>query len=161
MVARVFSCLVGLHRVAGGGIETLAGTETGTNWRTNRVTMGPMIIFDKSTLQSLRIDEACWLDAFFLPVITPLFFVETLTDLQKQVARGRTPEQAVGNLADKTPPNGCANVHQKTLCVSELLGEFTVEMGRRPIVGGGKSTVTSDHRGYFFSPSPEMQALSR
>ena len=63
--------------------------------------MGPMIIFDKSTLQSLRPDEACWLDAFYLPIVAPLFYVETLGDLEKQVAKGRTPEQVVGNLAEK------------------------------------------------------------
>jgi hypothetical protein len=120
-----------------------------------------MIIFDKSTLQSLRSDEACWLDAFYLPVITPLFFVETLADLQKQVAKGRTPEQVVGNLAEKTPPNACANVHHKTLCLSELLGHYTVEMSRRPIVGGGEPVVTGDQRGVFFAPAPEMRALAR
>jgi hypothetical protein len=34
-------------------------------------------------------------------------------------------------------------------------------MSRRPIVGGGKPVVTGDQQGVFFSPSPEMQALSR
>jgi hypothetical protein len=120
-----------------------------------------MIIFDKSMLQSLRVDEACWLDAFYLPVITPIFFVETLSDLEKQVAKGMTPEQVVGNLADKTPPNACANMHHKTLCVAELLGNYVVEMSRRPIVGGGEPVVTGDQRGVFFAPAPEMKALSR
>ncbi len=59
-----------------------------------------MIVFDKSTLQSLNVDEACWLDTFYLPIITPLFFVETLADLEKQVVKGRRPEQVVGSLAD-------------------------------------------------------------
>ena len=121
-----------------------------------------MIIFDKSTLQSLRADEACWLDAFYLPIIAPLFYyVETLGDLEKQVAKGRTPEQVVGNLAEKTPPNACANVHHRTLALAELMGDFIVTMDRRPVVGGGKPVVTEDQRGVFFAPSPEMQALSR
>jgi hypothetical protein len=55
--------------------------------------LGPILIFDKSFLQSLNVDEAVWLDNFFLTVITPLFFVETLADLEKEVHRGRTPEQ--------------------------------------------------------------------
>jgi len=120
-----------------------------------------MIIFDKSTLQSLRADEACWLDAFYFPIIAPLFYVETLGDLEKQVAKGRTPEQVVGNLAEKTPPNACANVHHRTLVLAELMGDFTVTMDRRPVVGGGKPVITEDQRGVFFAPSPEMQALSR
>lgn len=59
------------------------------------MSVGSILIFDKSTLQSLSVDESCWLDNFFRPNITPLFFVETLADLEKQVARGRTPEQTV------------------------------------------------------------------
>lgn len=123
--------------------------------------MGPQILFDKSTLQSLRVDEACWLDAFYLPIVSPLFYVETLGDLEKQVARGRTPEQVVGNLAEKTPPNACANVHHRTLAIAELMGDFDVTMDRRPIVGGGRPLITEDQRGVFFPPSPEMEALSR
>lgn len=122
--------------------------------------MGPMIVFDKSTLQSLNVDEACWLDAFYLPIITPLFYVETLADLEKQVIKGRSPEQVVGNLADKTPPNACANVHHATICIGELLG-FPVPMDRRPMVGGGQSVATADKRGVFFAEAPEMKALNR
>ena len=120
-----------------------------------------MIIFDKSTLQSLRADEACWLDAFYLPIIVPLFYVETLGDLEKQVARGRTPEQVVGNLAEKTPPNACANVHHRTLALSELVGDFTVTMDGRPVVGGSRPVATEDQRGVLIAIAPEMQALSR
>lgn len=123
--------------------------------------MGPIIIFDKSTLQSLRIDEACWLDAFYHPVITPIFFIETLADLQKQVKSGRSPEQVVGNLAEKTPPNSFPNVHHRTLCLAELLGDYTVKMNRQAIVDRGKSVLTGDQKGVFFSQPPEMQALSR
>jgi hypothetical protein len=60
---------------------------------------GPHLIFDKSALQSFSLDETNWLDNFFTAVITPLFFAETLADLEKEVGKGRTPEQVVGNLA--------------------------------------------------------------
>lgn len=120
-----------------------------------------MIIFDKSTLQSLRADEACWLDAFYLPIIVPLFYVETLGDLEKQVVKGRTAEQIVGNLAEKTPPNSAANVHHRTLAIAELTGNFVVTMDRRPVVAGGRPTVTKMQRGVFFAPSPEMEAFTR
>lgn len=53
--------------------------------------LGPILIFDKSTLQSLNPDEAMWLDNFFLTNITPLFFIEMLADLEKEVRSGRTP----------------------------------------------------------------------
>ncbi|MCA9500234.1 MAG: hypothetical protein KC588_13670 [Nitrospira sp.] len=122
--------------------------------------MGPMILFDKSTLQSLNVDEACWLDTFYLPIITPLFFVETLADLEKEVRKGRTPEQVVGNLADKTPPNACAHVDHSTICIGELLG-YPVPMDRRPVVRGGRSVATADQRGVVFVEPPEMKALNR
>jgi hypothetical protein len=56
---------------------------------------GPVLISDKSTLQSLNSDESVWLDNFFLTNITPLFYIETLADLEKEVRLGKTPEQVV------------------------------------------------------------------
>ena len=41
---------------------------------------GPTLIFDKSSLESLNLDEAVMLDNFFRSTITPLFF-PLLTDL--------------------------------------------------------------------------------
>ena len=52
--------------------------------------MGPILIFDKSTLQGLNPDEAVWLDNFFISNITPLFYTETLADLTKEMRNGRT-----------------------------------------------------------------------
>ena len=49
------------------------------------MSLGPILIFDKSTLQGLNVDEAVWLDNFFMANITPLFFIETLADLEKEV----------------------------------------------------------------------------
>jgi hypothetical protein len=51
---------------------------------------GPITIFDKSALQSLSMDESVWLDAFFLINVVPLFYVETLADLKKEVAEGKS-----------------------------------------------------------------------
>ncbi len=39
---------------------------------------GPILIFDKSALQALSLDESNWLDNFFMTNVTPLFFAETL-----------------------------------------------------------------------------------
>jgi hypothetical protein len=68
--------------------------------------MGPVTIFDKSALQALSMDEAVWFDAFFYANVVPVFYVETLADLEKQVAEGKTPEDVVGMLAEKTPYKG-------------------------------------------------------
>jgi hypothetical protein len=37
--------------------------------------MGPIVIFDKSALQALSMDEAVWFDAFFLANVVPVFYV--------------------------------------------------------------------------------------
>jgi hypothetical protein len=48
---------------------------------------GPILIFDKSTLESLSVDEAVLMDNFYLSNITPIFFVECLADLEKKMVR--------------------------------------------------------------------------
>jgi hypothetical protein len=124
------------------------------------MSIGPIIIFDKSTLESLNPDEACWLETFYLTNITPLFYVETLADLKKKVARGRTPEQVVGNLAYKTPPSGKPNVHHKELCIANFLG-YPIEMRQVPVLGRGRTVTTGDQTGVMFENAPEMVALQR
>jgi len=44
---------------------------------------GPILVFDKSALQSFSADESVLFDNFYPPVVTPLFFVETLAELDK------------------------------------------------------------------------------
>lgn len=122
--------------------------------------MGPILLFDKSTLESLTVDETVWLDAFYSPVISPLFFVETLADLEKKVQEGRTPEQVVGNLSEKTPDQGTPNVHHVRIAESELMG-YPIEMRRVPVVGGGEPVASGDRTGVVFKHPSEMEALMR
>jgi len=123
--------------------------------------MGPITIFDKSFLQSLSLDEAVLFDHFFFPVITPLFFVETLADLEKAVRQGRTPEQEVGIIAKKVPEmSGAPVIHHARLALGSLLGKSLPMNGRVPIAGGtlvkfeGKTGVVHDL-------APEAEAFSR
>jgi hypothetical protein len=65
---------------------------------------GPHLIFDKSSLESLSVDESALLDNFYTCNITPVFFVECLADLEKNIVSSKsTPEQLVGSLATRTP----------------------------------------------------------
>lgn len=125
--------------------------------------MGPNLIFDKSFLQSLNPDESVWLDAFFYTNIVPLFYIETLADLEKEVSKGRSPEQVVGNLALKTPDSSVAsNIHHRTLLIGELSNTATIDMQfGRPIVGGSRDTFVNGKRGAVFEQSPEEAALER
>ncbi len=123
--------------------------------------IGPSLIFDKSALQGLSADESMWLENFFITNITPLFFVETLADLEKEVRGGRTPEDVVGNIAHKTPDMGCVNVHHRSLIMGELMGHGKVEMSGRPIISGGKTVVLEGETGVIFQESPEVEASHR
>lgn len=125
--------------------------------------MGPVLIFDKSTLESLNPDQAMWLDQFFLTNITPLFFVETLADLEKKARNGRTPEDIVGSLAYRTPDlHSKANVHHRTLLEGELSGQAQVDMKNgRPHIGGGRYVELGNQTGVYFEASPEEEATMR
>ena len=123
--------------------------------------LGPITIYDKSALQSLIADEAVWFGNFYRANITPIFFVETLADLEKQVALGRTPESVVGGLAAKSVLFGPdINVYHGTLCAAELLGH-ELEMRGVPVVSGGRSFRFGDRRGVLLDQPLEADALQR
>lgn len=123
--------------------------------------MGPIALFDKSFLQSLSLDEAVWFDHFFSANISPLFYIETLADLDKEISQGRTPEQIVGGIAEKAPQmSGAPNVSHFDLLLANLMGEH-ISMTHRPIVGGGRRVEVEGKKGVNIDLSPEAKAFSR
>lgn len=123
--------------------------------------MGPIILFDKSLLQALSINEAVWFDHFFLHNISPVFFIETLADLEKKVRSGRTPEEEVGHIAKKTPEmSAYPNVLHHRICLANLL-ENNVTMDGHIIVSGGKPIQDGEKSGYAYELSTEAEALNR
>lgn len=125
--------------------------------------MGPILIFDKSTLQSLSLDESVWLENFFLNNITPLLYVETLGDLALGTHHsGRPAEVIISELAAKTPiQHAHPNIHHQRLVLGSLLGQ-KVEMSGRPIIDGGVTKMTPDGKlGVHFDESPETKAMNR
>ena len=122
--------------------------------------LGPTIIFDKSALESLSEDESVWLDAFYHSIITPLFYVETLADLTKEMET-RSPEDIVRIIANKVPEMGSSpTTHHRELSIGDLLG-YRVDFSRKPILSGGKSYVLNNKRGVVFDEHPELQAFQR
>ena len=122
---------------------------------------GLHLIFDKSALQSFSLDETNWLDHFYTTVITPLFYAEVLADLEKEVGKGKTPEQVVGALAHKTPDmNSTPCVHHTRLAGAVLYGEELPLNGRIPR-GQGKVVELGNQRGIYYEKSPEEDALDR
>jgi hypothetical protein len=125
------------------------------------VSAGPILIFDKSLLEALSPDEAVWLAQFYRVNMTPLFFVETLADLEKQVQGGRSPEQVVGRLAEKTTLMGAdPNVYHSRLCAGDLMGH-QVEMRNFVVRGRGRAVQKGEQKGVIFDESEESKALAR
>lgn len=123
--------------------------------------MGPMTIFDKSALQALSMDEAVWFDAFFGVNVVPVFYVETLADLEKDMAEGRNAEALVGMLAEKTPSNAYPNVHHATLIAAELAGHG-IAMDGRPVISAGElKRAKGGSVGVHVDEFPEHAALLR
>jgi hypothetical protein len=124
---------------------------------------GPFLIFDKSSLESLNLDEAVFLDNFYMSNITPLFFVECLADLEKAIRSNSTPEQLVGSLADRTPESqSYSNVHHMNLLKGELSRQFDLTSVReRVALAGGKRVQLGDKKGMIFERSKEQEAFSR
>ncbi len=120
-----------------------------------------MLIFDKSFLESLNPDEAVWLDNFFLTSITPLFFVETLADLEKNVRKGRTPEDVVGNIAYKTPDmQSHISPHHASILAGALVGH-EIPMDGRIFKAGGTLVQLNGQQGVVYKLSPEEEAFQR
>ncbi len=125
--------------------------------------MGPIALFDKSFLQSLSVDESVWFDHFFLPVVSPLFFIETLADLAKQRKDGaRTPEEEVRVIADKTPVlSGVPCAHHAQICIANLLGHEAPQHAQIPVAGGRPVRGAHGEPGVVFENSPEAEAFAR
>jgi hypothetical protein len=125
--------------------------------------MGPVALFDKSFLQSLTLDESVWFDHFFLPVVCPVFFVETLADLTKQRAPGlRSAEEEVRIIADKTPVmSGSPCVLHSQICIANLMGREAPHLGQIPLAGGRPVRSAEGKAGVVFEKSPEAEAFSR
>lgn len=124
---------------------------------------GPSLIFDKSSLESLNLDEAVMMDNFYMSTITPLFFVECLADLEKAIRSKSTPEQLVGSLANRTPDvQGNPNAHHLHILQAELHRQFDFKnvLGRVALAGGRRVQL-GDKKGVVYQQSEEAEAFMR
>lgn len=123
--------------------------------------MGPIIILDKSTLQSLSFDEIIILHKYYFLNITPVLTIEILGDLRKP-SKDTISKNKVIELANKLLPYDSAiNVYYMKLLIGSLLG-YDIKMDRRPEIGGGNPVQTKDgKRGIIIDETPEEDALWR
>ena len=118
-------------------------------------------LFDKSFLQSLSLDESVWFDQFFLANVCPLFYVETLADLNKPPRPGMRPEDEVSIIADKFPHvHGAPNLHHVTACEAELLG-YPLALDGRPLLASAQPVKQGQLTGVVIEEPPESAAFLR
>jgi hypothetical protein len=119
--------------------------------------MGPIALFDKSFLQSISTDESVWFDHFFMPIVCPVFYAETLGNLAKRPTKRGPPEMIVRDIANKFPEWGGSPCEFHTaLVINSLLGN---DIGLRyQIPRPGGRPVES---GTVFDETPEEEAFRR
>ncbi len=123
--------------------------------------MGPVLLIDKSTFQSLSRDEHAQLHGRFLLMLAPVLFSELIADLTKEKVR-ISPENEVLVLAAKFLGSGSPpTVHFRLLCADSLLGQQEVPMDGRMPVDRGELSRGPDGAALFIDLEPENKAIMR
>ena len=124
--------------------------------------MGPIIILDKSTLQSLSDEELLFLNKYFILNIPPVLVMEIWGDLAKPNKQGAISKDQVQHLAQKVYRGQSAiNAHFTHCLIGSLLGE-RVPMDRRILLPGGSPRITnSGKKGVVFEETPEEKQFNR
>lgn len=123
--------------------------------------MGPIIILDKSALQSLSIENLILLHRYYMPNIVPVLSVEILADLKKtEDLEGQ--KVIVQKLANKILSFDTSfTIFHLELLRGSLFGQ-SLKMDGRPVLRGGKRVKAKDgKRGIIFEESAEEIALRR
>ena len=98
--------------------------------------MSITLIVDKSTLQSLSVEESVWMDALFCCGVPEILHAEILADIAKKWKNERSAETEVKRLAEKLPEmRGVCIRPYVELAKEDLLGQ-TVPMTRQLPVEG-------------------------
>jgi hypothetical protein len=91
-------------------------------------------------------ERSCLVRCFLPRKRRPLFYVETLADLEKEVAACKQPEDVVGMRAEKTPSGAVPNVYHRHLIEAELSG---YRVSGQAMIGAGNVKQTPDGSEYL------------
>ena len=108
------------------------------------------IILDKSTFQSLNVEEIFFLQRYYAVTIAPVLLLEILADLKKE-KKGFDSKTRVVDFAKKILQlNPAFSTHYEQIIYSSLLGDH-IHMDGRPLLSGGEAVIAQDgKRGFIF-----------
>lgn len=112
--------------------------------------MGPLIILDKSALQSLSQGEIYCLNRHFFPVVAPVLLVEILGDLKKEEKSEGLKKGGVRILAGKLLGGGYSPPYYLPMVIGNLAGNDVPMDGRVPILGGREVVDKQGAKGISF-----------
>lgn len=120
------------------------------------------IIIDKSTFQSLSLEEIILLHNYYRPTITPILTMEILGDLKKEFDGSKKSRDRVREFANKLLPyNSGVNIFYRDILVNDLLTGDT-PLSYFPILGSSKLVKSESGKiGFHFKESPQEKTLSR
>ena len=122
--------------------------------------MGPILILDKSALQTLSKDEVLFLYKFFTVNVPHILILEILADLKKEKLNGGEKQEVV-TLANKFLHDTNFNVYYRDMIIGSLMGKDQKGDGR-PVLGGGENVINEKgEKGIIFGHTPEEEALDR
>lgn len=123
--------------------------------------MGPVILFDKSTLQTLSQDEEGFLFKHYFVAVSPILVMEIIGDLAKSPQEGFSRSDAQWLASKMSPVGSAVCVHYRKPMVASLLGGDVPMEGRVMIdpdtavdVPGPRGT-----KGVVIEEPPEQKAL--
>ena len=121
--------------------------------------MGPLIVLDKSAIQSFSRDEVWMLTKHYLVVVVPVLLFEVLGDLKKEGRDGRLGQDDVTWLAGKLlDSDSKLNVPYQAACIESMLGNDPAS--GFVLLGGAKKIEGNDgRRGVFFDEPKEYEVL--
>ena len=124
--------------------------------------MGPVVLLDKSFIQSLGRSGSRFLSRYFYTNTTPLLALEILGDLSKVSNRGPAGQKAVRDLASRVHVlDSGVNVDAELACISSLLGGH-IKMARQILVQGAYRLRTKSGESVGYIPeNPVSLALLR
>jgi hypothetical protein len=124
--------------------------------------MGPQILLDKSTLQSLSKDEIILLNKHYYLVAAPTLIIEILGDLKKYTSNIEKSKNEVRTLAYKIQRtiDSTITANCRILLEGNLLGYLDVIMDGRPIRVDGIPIIDKlGRKGMYLEEQPENTAI--